>query len=153
MVGGEGARRHRFLSVLILLCGSAAVTSAEPLIEGQSWKFLREAGTGTEAHFPGAGQGQPSPAAGKRPAIRTSSEFKLALISVLRIYQLFVSSQDQPSCAFTPSCSQYAKEAVAKHGPVLGVIMAADRLQRCHGMGAGYYPIHPETGKLYDPVD
>ncbi len=135
------------------MCGSAAVTSAEPLIEVQSWKFLREAGTGTEAHFLGAGREQPSLKADKRSSFRTSSEFELALVSVLRVYQLFISSQDQPSCAFTPSCSQYAKEAVAKHGSLLGMIMAADRLQRCHGMGAGYYPIHPVTGKLYDPVD
>jgi uncharacterized protein len=146
-------RSYRFLAVLIFLFSSAFIISAEPLIERRSWEFLLVAEKGAEAHFLGAGREQPSPALDKRPAIRTSSEFKLALISVLRIYQLFISSQDQPSCAFTPSCSQYAKEAVAKHGPVLGVIMAAARLQRCHGMGAGYYPIHPVTGKFYDPVD
>ena len=45
-------------------------------------------------------------------------------------------------CRFTPTCSQYAKEAVAKHGALKGSYLAAKRLLKCH-------PLH-EGG--YDPV-
>ena len=45
-------------------------------------------------------------------------------------------------CRFTPTCSQYAKEAVAKHGALKGLYLAAKRLLKCH-------PFH-EGG--YDPV-
>ncbi|WP_428048490.1 membrane protein insertion efficiency factor YidD [Candidatus Avelusimicrobium caledoniensis] len=45
-------------------------------------------------------------------------------------------------CRFTPTCSQYAKEAVAKHGALKGIYLAAKRLLKCH-------PFH-EGG--YDPV-
>ncbi|RLB95232.1 MAG: membrane protein insertion efficiency factor YidD [Deltaproteobacteria bacterium] len=47
-----------------------------------------------------------------------------------------------PSCRFTPTCSQYAYEAVSRYGAVRGGLMAFKRLLRCH-------PFHPGG---YDPV-
>ncbi len=42
-------------------------------------------------------------------------------------------------CRFTPTCSQYAKEAVAKHGALKGCYLAARRLLKCHPLHAGGY--------------
>lgn len=45
-------------------------------------------------------------------------------------------------CSFMPTCSQYAKVAVKKRGPVIGMLLGAFRLLRCN----------PITGGGYDPV-
>lgn len=42
-------------------------------------------------------------------------------------------------CRFTPTCSQYAKEAVAKYGVLKGGYLAARRLLKCHPFHAGGY--------------
>jgi putative membrane protein insertion efficiency factor len=45
-------------------------------------------------------------------------------------------------CRFTPTCSQYAKEAVTRHGAVKGLRLAARRLGRCRPGGpSGYDPV------------
>jgi uncharacterized protein len=47
-----------------------------------------------------------------------------------------------PSCRYYPSCSHYAAEAVARHGPGFGSLLAARRLLRCHPWGgSGYDPV------------
>jgi putative membrane protein insertion efficiency factor len=68
------------------------------------------------------------------------------------LYRLYISSQDGPHCTFRPTCSAYAKQAVRKRGWLRGILLAADRLLRCHGLGTAQYPIDPETGKYLDPV-
>jgi len=57
----------------------------------------------------------------------------------IRGYQKFISPALPPSCRFTPSCSQYALEAVAKHGALRGTWLAARRLVRCHPFNPGGY--------------
>jgi putative membrane protein insertion efficiency factor len=57
----------------------------------------------------------------------------------IRGYQRFISPGLPPSCRFTPSCSQYALEAVAKHGALKGSWLAARRLIRCHPFNPGGY--------------
>jgi putative membrane protein insertion efficiency factor len=64
------------------------------------------------------------------------------LLGFIRGYQLLISPVLPPSCRFYPSCSQYAHEAVAKHGAGKGAWLSARRLLRCH-------PFHPGG---YDPV-
>jgi putative membrane protein insertion efficiency factor len=61
---------------------------------------------------------------------------------MIRGYQVMVSPLLPPSCRFTPSCSQYALEAVTRHGALRGSWLAACRLARCH-------PFHPGG---FDPV-
>jgi hypothetical protein len=47
-----------------------------------------------------------------------------------------------PGCRFTPSCSEYAKEAIAGFGIFYGTILAVKRLSRCHPWGSsGFDPI------------
>lgn len=59
------------------------------------------------------------------------------VLGLLRLYQLLVSPLLPPSCRFAPSCSQYAYEAVLKHGPWRGVWLAAGRLLRCNPWNPG----------------
>ncbi len=66
------------------------------------------------------------------------------LISFIRIYQLLISPfLPFNSCRFYPSCSQYAEEAIAKHGVHRGGWYAIKRIARCH-------PFHKHAG--FDPV-
>jgi putative membrane protein insertion efficiency factor len=58
------------------------------------------------------------------------------LVLVVRGYQLTVSRMLPPSCRFHPSCSQYAAEALSRHGAARGTTLTVKRLLRCH-------PRHP----------
>lgn len=46
-------------------------------------------------------------------------------------FQQYISGADGDRCAMTPSCSRYALNAIDRHGPVMGWIMAFDRMMRC----------------------
>lgn len=57
-------------------------------------------------------------------------------------YQRAISPLFPPACRFQPTCSHYALEAIRKHGPVKGVILAVKRICRCHPWGgSGYDPV------------
>ena len=82
----------------------------------------------------------------------SSNVFAWTGLLMIKLYQTFISSQDRPSCVFEPSCSRYTAEAIKKQGFIKGIIMGAERLQRCHPQAFGKYPIDPKTQKNYDPV-
>ena len=64
------------------------------------------------------------------------------LLMPIAFYQTCISPFTPPSCRFTPTCSQYAKEAIIKHGPLKGVWLAIKRILRCHPWGgSGYDPV------------
>lgn len=64
------------------------------------------------------------------------------LILPIRFYQLVISPLLGPSCRFTPTCSEYAKQAIIKHGPIKGLGLAIWRLLRCNPWGgSGYDPV------------
>jgi putative membrane protein insertion efficiency factor len=66
----------------------------------------------------------------------------LMLRAAIRAYQLLLAPVLPPSCRYLPSCSHYAAEAIAKHGPLRGGLLAARRLCRCHPWGgSGYDPV------------
>lgn len=89
-----------------------------------------------------------APAGEEMPAVLLRGLFELAI----GFYQIALSSQDTPVCNFTPSCSHYAKEAIQAHGPVVGVLLASDRIQRCLGAARKNYPVDKATGLCADPV-
>jgi putative membrane protein insertion efficiency factor len=59
------------------------------------------------------------------------------LVMVVRGYQMVISPWLPPACRYTPSCSQYAIEALQRHGALKGTWLAARRLARCHPFRAG----------------
>jgi len=67
---------------------------------------------------------------------------KAFLIALLRAYQYAIRPLLGANCRFYPSCSDYAKEAVERHGALKGTGLALRRVARCH-------PYHPGG---FDPV-
>ena len=57
-------------------------------------------------------------------------------------YRYCISPYTPASCRFTPTCSEYAIQALKKHGPFKGIGLTFKRLIRCHPWG----------GKGHDPV-
>jgi putative membrane protein insertion efficiency factor len=64
---------------------------------------------------------------------------KVVLIFFIRGYRLLISPLLPPSCRFTPTCSEYAIQAIEKYGALRGVYLGARRLLRCHPFHAGGY--------------
>lgn len=64
------------------------------------------------------------------------------LVVLIRFYQMCISPMLGKNCRFTPTCSQYALEAIGKYGPFKGSWLAIKRICRCHPWGgSGYDPI------------
>ena len=72
------------------------------------------------------------------------------LIVAVRAYQYTVRPLTIGSCRFTPSCSEYAIEALRTHGAGRGAWLAARRILRCHpGCPGGHDPVPPATLKAH----
>ena len=64
------------------------------------------------------------------------------LLLPIRFYQRCISPLTPPSCRFTPTCSEYARQALIKYGPVKGRYLVVRRILRCHPWGgSGYDPV------------
>ena len=64
------------------------------------------------------------------------------LTGCIRFYQGAISPMFPAVCRYTPTCSQYAIEAIRKHGPLRGSWLALRRILRCHPWGgSGYDPV------------
>jgi len=62
------------------------------------------------------------------------------LVWLIRFYRKHLSGLKRtPTCRFIPTCSEYALEAVIKHGALKGSYLAAKRLLRCHPFCKGGY--------------
>lgn len=70
------------------------------------------------------------------------SVLAMPLIALVKIYQFAISPMLGRHCRFDPSCSEYAVQALSRHGVSRGLWLAARRIGRCH-------PWHPGG---YDPV-
>ena len=68
---------------------------------------------------------------------------KKVFLALIRFYQRYISPAKRPCCRFSPTCSQYAYEAITKYGAIKGSWLTFKRLMRCH-------PFY--KGDMYDPV-
>lgn len=62
-----------------------------------------------------------------------------AALALLGFYRRWISPLKPPSCRYTPTCSAYAMEAVARYGVARGGWLALRRLLRCHPLARGGY--------------
>lgn len=73
----------------------------------------------------------------------------------LFIYQNLLSKHLSADCLFTPSCSEFSKEAIARAGIIKGTLLAIDRLNRCNRIAAvdlKNYSVDLKTKRYPDPV-
>lgn len=68
---------------------------------------------------------------------------KSVLIRLIKTYQYAISPLMAPSCRFTPSCSQYSIEVIAKHGVLRGSWLSLKRVLRCNPWNPGGYDPAP----------
>jgi putative membrane protein insertion efficiency factor len=70
------------------------------------------------------------------------------LLVLVHVYRLGVSPWLGPRCRFQPSCSEYALEALERHGAFRGSALVARRIAKCHPWGGhGYDPVPGEDPK------
>jgi len=69
---------------------------------------------------------------------------KYLLIILVKLYKLFISPLFPPSCRHYPTCSQYAIEALEKHGLFKGSYLAAIRILKCNPFFKGGFDPVPK---------
>ena len=75
-----------------------------------------------------------------RAALKRALAYPFILL--VRFYQVCISPLKPPCCRFTPTCSQYALQALRKHGPIKGLYLTVWRILRCNPWGgSGYDPV------------
>jgi len=63
-------------------------------------------------------------------------------LALIRLYQVALGPHLGGACRHVPSCSVYAREAIARHGVRRGMVLALKRVARCHPLGThGYDPV------------
>jgi len=65
-----------------------------------------------------------------------NKSIQIVFVALIRVYQYTLSPFLGPACRFHPSCSEYAYQAIMRHGPLRGLLLAIKRILRCH-------PFHP----------
>lgn len=64
---------------------------------------------------------------------------KTFLFFLIRFYRAYISPLKPPCCRFTPTCSEYALEAVKRYGPWKGMWLSLKRIAKCHPFHKGGY--------------
>lgn len=87
------------------------------------------------------------------PKESATSSVRIAFLGSIRFFQIWISPIDGKRCGLRPSCSAYGYAAIEEQGPVVGILMTADRLMRCNiwTVPGPDYTLLP-NGKLYDPL-
>ena len=72
---------------------------------------------------------------------------KLFILPII-LYQRLLSPMLPSSCRFTPTCSEYTKQAIIKHGIIKGTYLGVKRISKCHPWGShGFDPV-PKKSEL-----
>ena len=74
---------------------------------------------------------------------------KKILILLIRFYQKFISPMFPAKCRYYPTCSNYAIDAIKKHGVVKGIIMGIFRILRCNPFVEGGVDVVPEKFTIF----
>ncbi len=82
----------------------------------------------------------------------SGNEIEFITVQAFHFYKRFISSQDISSCNFTPSCSEYALQAIHAQGTIVGMLNFFDRFTRCNGINSENYDFRREKHLLDDPV-
>ncbi len=78
---------------------------------------------------------------------------KQLCLALIRFYQLFLSPLFPPNCRFSPTCSQYAIDAITLHGLGRGLLLSLRRLLRCQPFCCGGHdPVPPVTVVRQEPA-
>ncbi len=85
---------------------------------------------------------------------RESTPIRLFSTGLIRLYQKYISTQDQSVCNFSPSCSRFGMGSIQKYGFFRGVLLTSDRLLRDNGIALHtHYTFDEAIGKYIDPVE
>lgn len=76
------------------------------------------------------------------PGVAQAGVAARCAVALLSLYKRFISPLLPPACRFQPTCSEYARESILRHGLLKGAWLSVLRLARCH-------PFHPGG---FDPV-
>lgn len=125
--------------VLVLFALNASTIKAQMLVDRELKALFNRTDTGRNDFT--------------EPLRESKNEIDIAVSSVFLFYKTFISSQDMPTCIFTPSCSEYAVQAFRQKGLFIGWLSTFDRLSRCHGLARpDHYPLDMNKKRFYDPV-
>lgn len=71
--------------------------------------------------------------------LKGMSLIKKIIICIVKLYRKYISPLKKPCCRFTPTCSQYAIEAIEKYGVLKGLYLSIKRILRCNPFCKGGY--------------
>lgn len=61
--------------------------------------------------------------------------FSFLFLLIIMVYQKVISPILPPMCRYNPTCSEYGKQAIIKHGPFKGGLLSIKRISKCHPWG------------------
>ncbi len=71
--------------------------------------------------------------------LRIDKLLKTSLLGIIKFYQRAISPGFPNTCRFYPTCSEYNKQAIERHGPTKGLYLGIRRILRCHPLNPGGY--------------
>ncbi|MBN1984373.1 MAG: membrane protein insertion efficiency factor YidD [Chitinivibrionales bacterium] len=110
---------------------------------GQHISLEKGSASGDEETYESIKASQSSP-------LDQTTPLQLLFTSMIRVYQIFFSSQEGSVCQFRPSCSHFGVLAIKSHGPVQGLLMTSDRILRCSPYARGQYRLKDDFLHLAD---
>ena len=136
-------------SFLMLLTIPVQADISDTLKTSLLEKAISEKLVHRSASFDRVSEMKPSTQNPRQQISSVNASLRLLLILPIRLHREVITHQDGDVCSFHPSCSRYGLASIQRYG-LKGVLMASDRLLRCHSGSHRYYPVF--EGSAYDPV-